>query len=357
VTSLGTALLAAVCAAILTTVLSRRTTLSAKPMPDRWHVRTTPITGGIAIFAGFLVALQPAIFSRAIDGRYLPVVLGVAGAFVVGLIDDVRTLRPRVKLAGQLAVAVLAVSLGLVPSWIPLWAGAPVAVIVLVAGMNSVNLLDHIDGLAAGTALISASCLALIAGGVGGFGSSVVPAAIAGACAGYLPLNFWPRRPALIFMGDSGSHVLGFGLGGVALLSSGGGVGSVVSAIAVPSLVLAVPMLDTLLVTVVRWVEGRPISQGGRDHSSHRLVYGGLGPQAAVLVLLAISAVCGGTAVLLATVQDALLVSVAAGSALACLVAFGSRLATLQEGGPAKVLRIRRRGDAPDRQERDASSR
>ncbi len=355
-TAVGTAILAAVCALVLTMILSRRTTLTAKPMPDRWHVRATPISGGVAIFAGFLVAMQPAIFSRAIDSRYLPVVLGIAGAFAVGLVDDVRTLRPRVKLAGQLGVAIVAVALGLVPDWLPVWIGAPVAVVVLVAGMNSVNLLDHIDGLAAGTAMIAASCLALIAGGVGGFGSSVVPAAIAGACAGYLPLNFRPRRSALIFMGDSGSHVLGFGLGGVALLSNGGGVGSVVSAVAVPALVLAVPMLDTLLVTVVRWVEGRPISQGGRDHSSHRLVYGGLGPQAAVLVLLAISALGGGTGVLLATVRDPLLVSVAAGAALAALVAFGSRLATLREGGSARVVRLRRSGSEPERQDRDASA-
>ena len=91
-TSVGTAVLAALCALAFATILSRRTTLTAKPMPDRWHVRATPITGGVAIFAGLLVALQPAIFARAIDSRYLPVVLGIAGAFAVGLVDDVRTL-------------------------------------------------------------------------------------------------------------------------------------------------------------------------------------------------------------------------------------------------------------------------
>jgi UDP-GlcNAc:undecaprenyl-phosphate GlcNAc-1-phosphate transferase len=340
--TLVTITIAAVCSGALAAILSRLPTLTAVPMPDRWHTKATPITGGIAIFVGFLVSLQPALLNGAVDTRYLPVILGTAGAFVVGLVDDARRLAPKMKLLGQFAVAGAAVAGGLMPDWLPLWAGAPIALVVLVAAMNSINLLDHIDGLAAGTAAVASLALAAIAGLTGASGSSIVPAAIAGACIGYLPLNFRPRRSALIFMGDSGSHVLGFGLGGAALLAGGGGATSVVSAIAIPMLVLAVPVLDTTLVTVVRWAEGRPISQGGRDHSSHRLVYGGLGQQQAVLVLLGISMLCGGLAVALAVSRDPMLISIAAGVVFAALVGFGSRLALLSEGSVARVVPLRR---------------
>jgi UDP-GlcNAc:undecaprenyl-phosphate/decaprenyl-phosphate GlcNAc-1-phosphate transferase len=345
-TSSLTAVLAAACAFLLTFGLVRRPGLSAGPMPDRWHARATPITGGIAIFVAFLVSLQPALFANAIAHPYLPVIMGIAGAFALGFVDDLYQLTPRVKLLGQLLIAGGAVAAGLHPTWIGGWPGIVLSIVVLVAAMNSLNLLDHIDGLAAGTAMIAALCLALIAGAIGGSGSSVVPAAIAGACAGFLPFNYRWRRPAAIFMGDSGSHVLGFGLGGVALLASRPGAGSVVGAVAVPVLVLAVPLLDTGLVTIVRWVERRPISQGGRDHSSHRLVYGGLSQKSAVATLLAVSAVCGGTAVLLAARDDPRPLAAAAVVAVVLLFAFGARLARIEEGGESRVLPFRRRSQA-----------
>jgi UDP-GlcNAc:undecaprenyl-phosphate/decaprenyl-phosphate GlcNAc-1-phosphate transferase len=347
VTSVLTAVFATVLAAVICMGLLRRPTLSAFPTPDRWHGQATPVTGGIAIFLAFLISLQPALFSGAIASPYLPVILGVAGAWVLGFLDDVYQLSPRSKLAGQVLIACGAVAAGLYPDWVDVKIGAPLSVIVLVAAMNSLNLLDHIDGLAAGTAMIAALCLALIAGGIGSSGSSVVPAAIAGACAGYLPFNYRWKRPAAIFMGDSGSHVLGFGLGGAALLASRPGAGSVVSAVAVPVLVLAVPLLDTGLVTIVRWVERRPISQGGRDHSSHRLVYGGLSQKSAVATLLAISAVCGGAAVLLAARDDPRPLAAAAVITVLLLFAFGALLARLEEGGESSVLPFRRR-DEPE---------
>ncbi len=342
-TSSLTAVFAMLCAFAITVALVRRPTLAAVPVPDRWHAQATPVTGGIAIFLGFLIAVQPALFTDAIAKPYLPVILGVAFAWVLGFADDLYRLTPRVKLGGQFLIAVAAVAAGLHPSWLGIWIGAPLSVLVLVAAMNSLNLLDHIDGLAAGTAMIAAGCLALIAGGVGGSGSSVVPAAIAGACAGYLPLNYRWHKPAAIFMGDSGSHVLGFGLGGVALLASRPGAGSVASAVAVPVLVLAVPLLDTLLVTIVRWVERRPISQGGRDHSSHRLVYGGLSQKWAVATLLTVSAVCGAAAVVLAARHDPRPLEVAAVAAVILGVAFGARLARMEDGGDVKVVPLRRR--------------
>jgi UDP-GlcNAc:undecaprenyl-phosphate GlcNAc-1-phosphate transferase len=350
---------AAIVAFGLTLALVRRPTLAAVPVPDRWHSAATPVTGGIAIFLGFLISLQPALFTDAIAKPYLPVILGVAFAWTLGFADDLYRLSPRVKLGGQILISIAAVAAGLHPSWLGIWIGAPLSVLVLVAAMNSLNLLDHIDGLAAGTALIAAICLAVIAGSVSGSGSSVVPAAIAGACAGYLPFNYRWHRPARIFMGDSGSHVLGFGLGGCALLASRPGAGSVAFALAVPLLVLAVPLLDTSLVTIVRWVERRPISQGGRDHSSHRLVYGGFSPQFAVATLLALSAICGGTAVILAERHNPVPLEVAAVAVVILLAAFGAHLARLEEGGNTRVVPLRRRSEAAGeaRTDRDAAAR
>src|SRR5437588_132336 len=115
------------------------------------------------------------------------------------------------------------------------------------------------------------------------------------ACAGFLPFNLRSGKPAAIFMGDSGSQLLGFALAALGLSASWKAAGTTVAAIFLPILVLAVPLLDTTLVTIVRILEGRPIYQGGRDHTSHRLVYRGLSEKRAVLLLGLIAVGLGGT--------------------------------------------------------------
>ncbi len=339
-TSLTTLILAAGFAAVLSAAVRRLPVLTAVPIPDRWHKTATPVTGGIALFVAFVVALQPALFSAAVDARYVPVILGAAAAFALGLWDDGRAIGARTKLAGQAVIAVGAAAAGVRPGWLPLWAGIAVGAVILVAAMNSVNMLDHIDGLAAGTAAIAALGLAMVGGLVSDTGSPVVAAALAGACLGFLPFNYRPGRPAALFMGDSGSHLLGFALGGSALLASPGGAGGVAIAVAVPLLILAVPVLDTGLVTVVRFAEGRPIWQGGRDHSSHRLVYDGLSEHHAVALLLGIAANCTVTAVALVIFNDLLLTAIAAGTTLAALVGFAARLAIISEGGAGSLVTL-----------------
>src|SRR4029453_3524503 len=220
---------------------------------------------------------------------------------------------------------------GLLPDWLPPWAGIPLACLILVASMNSFNLLDNMDGLAAGTAAIAALGLALVAGLVPGSGSAVVSAALAGACLGFLPFNYRPHRPAELFMGDSGSHMLGFTLGGLALLASPGGAGGAAAAVAAPLLILALPVLDTGLVMVVRFSEGRAGGQGGRGHSAPRLVSSGRGERRAVAVLLGIVVNCTAVAIALVILQDALLIALTVGATLAALVAFGSQLVGLSE--------------------------
>jgi len=300
-------------------------------MPDRWHRTVTPASGGIALFGAFLLAVQPGLFSGAISRDYLPLIIGTGAAFALGLWDDVARIGVRKKFVGQVAIALTAAVFGVRPDWLPLWAGIPLACLILVASMNSFNLLDNMDGLAAGTAAIAALGLALVAGLVPDSGSAVVAAALAGACLGFLPFNYRPHRPAALFMGDSGSHMLGFAVGGLALLASPGGVGGAAAAVAAPLLILALPVLDTGLVMLVRFSEGRAVWQGGRDHSSHRLVYSGMSEKRAVAVLLGIVVNCTAVAIALVILQDALLIALAVGATLAALVAFGSQLVVISE--------------------------
>jgi UDP-GlcNAc:undecaprenyl-phosphate GlcNAc-1-phosphate transferase len=329
--SLATLVVAACSAAVLSAAVKRIPVPRAVPLPDRWHRTVTPVTGGIALFGAFVAVLVPSFVNGAVDRRYLALVAGTTAAFLLGLWDDSRSMSARTKFVGQVAIALAAAAIGLHPDWLPAWAGIPVAVLVLVACMNSFNLLDNMDGLAAGTAAIGAIGLALVGGLVPGSGSSVVAAALAGACVGFLPFNYRPRRPAALFMGDSGSHMLGFALGGLALLASPGGAGGAAAAIAAPLLILALPVLDTGLVMLVRFAEGRPVWQGGKDHSSHRLVYHGMGERRAVALLLGIAVNCTMAAIALVILQDLLLTVVVAAATLAALIAFASQLVVITE--------------------------
>jgi UDP-GlcNAc:undecaprenyl-phosphate/decaprenyl-phosphate GlcNAc-1-phosphate transferase len=351
VTSLTTFVVALIAAGTLCLVVRRLHWPRAVPTPHRWHRTVTPMSGGIAIFAAFLAALQLPLAQGAVDERYIAVAVGAAGAFALGLWDDAKSVGVRAKFAAQLAIAVGAAAAGVTPDWLPSWAGVPLAVLVLVACMNSFNMLDHIDGLSAGTAAIAALGLAFVAGLVPGSGSSVVAAALAGACLGYLPFNYRPRRPAALFMGDSGSHMIGFTIGSLALLASPGGAGGAAAAVAAPLLILALPALDTGLVMLVRFSEGRPLWQGGRDHSSHRLVYYGMSEWRAVGVLLAIAANCTATAIALVILEDMLLTAVAAGTAVAALITFGSQLVVIAEQPKVEPIqndaeRVRKAADA-----------
>jgi UDP-GlcNAc:undecaprenyl-phosphate GlcNAc-1-phosphate transferase len=332
----------------LTPAVARITRVQALPVPDRWARRATPTTGGLALVVAFVVAIQPAVVSGDLRSSSLPLVLGATAAFLLGLWDDAANLSPRLKLGGQVAIAAVAAAGGLRPDYLPAAIGGPLAVIVLVAGVNSVNLLDHVDGLAAGTTAIAAAGLAIIEVVRPGGESPAIAAALCGAALGYLPWNYRLRRPAIVFMGDSGSHLLGFALAGLSLTASPRGAGGVSVAVLAPLLAMAVPILDTTLVTVVRIAEGRPVWQGGRDHSSHRLVYAGFGERSAVGLLLGIAAACGGAAVIVGTEGTPVLSALVVGVAFAFLVFFGTRLAAIREGEGGSVLPLTRRPEAAE---------
>jgi UDP-GlcNAc:undecaprenyl-phosphate GlcNAc-1-phosphate transferase len=305
---------------------------SAAPVRDRWHTRQTPATGGIALCGGLLVGVAAALVLGSGGRTELVIVAGAVLACLLGLRDDARPFRPKVKLFGQIAIGVAGALAGLSPDWAPAWIGVPVAAFVLVAAMNSVNLLDNIDGLAAGTTAVAAA--GVVAAGAIAYGSEpLAAAALLGACIGFLPFNLRPGRGALLFMGDSGSHLLGFALGASVLAFGGEGSFSLGRSLVVPVLLLSVPVLDTSLVMIVRRREGRALSEGGRDHLSHRLVYRGYTDWGAVALLVATSGTCAaiGCALLpvgngFAAVTVGLAVALVLATAAVRLVASGPQL-------------------------------
>ena len=273
--------------------------LVAKPTADRWHTRPTPTFGGVAIYVAFVTAVLLTWLAGGVTGTAeLAGILGGGSLlFAAGLVDDVRALPPLLKLGAQFgAVACVLVSgvrVEIVHNDI---AAAAIAVIWLVGLTNAFNLLDNMDGLAGSTAGIAALFFAIDAVTEHPNRMVLVLAGALGlACLGFLPFNLRPKRPAAVFMGDSGSQLLGFTLASLGLLTSYKVASTTVATLLLPILILAVPILDTTLVTVVRILEKRPVSKGGRDHTSHRLVERGLSEKRAVVLLAVIAVALGGT--------------------------------------------------------------
>ena len=304
----------------------------AQPVPDRWHKKSTPVTGGFALLLGLLLALAAGAAAGNAPRSVVYIALGATAAFAIGLLDDRRSIGPRAKFVGQIAVAG-GTAAAIHPHWLPVAAAIPLGTFVLVAAMNSFNFLDNIDGLAAGTAGIAAGGLALTTLFAGGLAPRLLGCAAAGACLGFLPLNYRRDRPARLFMGDSGSHLLGLVVAASALVATPGDAGGVAATVLAPVLILALPIIDTSLVIIVRLAEGRPIWQGGRDHISHRLVYVGLSEREAVGALLALAAACAGVAVVISAAQNALVTGAAVGLVFALLVGLSSRLALVTGNG------------------------
>ena len=253
--------------------------------------------------------------------------------FAAGLIDDLRHLSPIVKLAAQVGAAVIALASGLhveiVENEVLAWG---IGILWLVGISNAFNLLDNMDGLAATLAAIACAYFAIDA--LTEHPSEtvlVLSLALGLACAAFLPFNLRPGRSAAVFMGDSGSLVLGFALASFALASSWTVAGTTVATVLLPLLILAIPILDTTFVTLVRLGQRRPVSQGGRDHTSHRLVYYGLSEANAVLLLALVAAAIGATALAYNVLDNARLTAFGVLLTFVLLVQFGSFLSDLEE--------------------------
>jgi UDP-GlcNAc:undecaprenyl-phosphate GlcNAc-1-phosphate transferase len=272
--------------------------------PDGRKVHTAPISrlGGVAIFAGFMVAFAaqwigevyfglPGMF---VDTRteLIGVLIGMVLIFLLGLFDDIYSLGPGLKFMGQLVAASVVVAAGLRIDFIgsPLSGNLialgllsiPITLIYIAGFTNVINLIDGLDGLAAGVSAIAGGTFLVLALQGNHLEAAALAAALIGACLGFLRYNF---NPASIFMGDSGALFLGFALATISLL----GVMKTVAAIAlaVPLLIIGVPVFDTASAIVRRLRHKRPIQEADKGHIHHRLLGRGFDQRQTVLIIYA----------------------------------------------------------------------
>ena len=267
----------------------------------RMHKKPMPRFGGIAIYLGIMVAL--AVFALK-DKGITSVMTGCTLIYMLGLIDDLKDLKPLVKLCGQIVCATVVYIMGVRIEFITNYFGPGnmafgdvacfiITVLWLIAITNAVNLIDGLDGLAAGIAAISALCIGYVAYIHGQYVPTLAMMAIAGAALGFLPYNF---NPAKIFMGDSGSELLGFSIAAVSILGTVKSATIVV--VIIPALVLGLPIFDTVMAIFRRLAKHQSIGTADKEHLHHRIMKAGFGQKRAVMILYCISGIMGIVAVL-----------------------------------------------------------
>lgn len=270
------------------------------------HGSPQPLLGGLAIYLALSLALL-AFYPRE---EAWGVVLAGGLAFLLGLWDDLRSLRPAWKLLGQAAVALVLYLVGVRISYVThpfgggmLYLGVlslPLTVFWTVALMNAINLMDGLDGLAAGVSGIAGATLLFLAAQQGQPELAVfLSAALVGSLLGFLPYNFHPAR---IFMGDAGALTVGLFLAAVTV--EGSLKSPAALALAVPALALGLPLFDTSLAIVRRLLAGQPVGQADREHLHHRLLEAGLSHREAVVILYLASAWLGVGAVAVSRIQS-----------------------------------------------------
>ncbi len=277
----------------------------AVPKENRWHRKETALLGGVGIFSTMIVAwFSGALWAgwSTFGQPYLPMVLCASGIFLLGLFDDIFNMDPQHKLAGQVIITATLMFFGFRLGWTDSKTLDLFLSILWIVGItNAFNLLDNMDGLSCGIAFIAGAFLFLyqylnpIPNHFSG-PELLLLCTYLGSILGFLVYNF---NPASIFMGDAGSLFIGFILACLTMTGNTSAAGSessffhLLSVILIPVLILFIPILDTGFVSLMRKLFRRPISQGGRDHSSHRLVAIGFSEKRAVLVLYAFSVASG----------------------------------------------------------------
>ena len=303
------------------------------------HLRKVPLLGGVAIYVGFLAPVAVLLVWRQTEaGALLHARAGEVGvllaaalvALATGIVDDVRGLPVHWKLIGQAVAASLAFAggyaIGVIsnPFGQPIVLGLlsfPVTLLWFIGCMNAVNLLDGLDGLAAGVCLFAGLTLLLVSLAFGQTLSVLLMASLSGAVFGFLLLNLYP---ASIFLGDSGSLVLGFLLAALSL--QGARKSEATVALLIPFVAMGVPILDTALAILRRWARRLPVSAADRQHIHHVLLAMGLSQRQVVMVLYA-ACVALGAAALTLTASRSLVSLIVLGTltvmALACIRVFG----------------------------------
>ena len=274
-----------------------------RPGGRKVHERPIPRLGGVAIFAGVAIAIGLQIAGElrfgwggtlvsggSIELRTLGVLLGMTIIFLVGLWDDLANLSPGAKLAGQILAAGVVVASGLRIEYLgdPLGGGliglglvsSPITMLYIVGFTNVINLIDGLDGLAAGVSAIAATSLLVLAAQGNRLDAAALAAVVIGACIAFLRYNY---NPASIFMGDSGALFLGFTLATISLMGVMKSTATI--ALAVPLLIIGVPIFDTASAIIRRLLHQRPIQEADKGHIHHRLLGRGFNQRQTVLII------------------------------------------------------------------------
>ena len=278
--------------AVLSAVLTRAYIALARARKftapaDPWHDQPVAQAGGVAVWAAIAVAAVVLGLHR--DRLVGPGLLAGLLLAVVGHVDDRKPLQPNAKLLTQFAigVALIAVTYRVAPTPVHVALFIPVAALWLAGQSNALNLLDNMDGMCPAVAGVSALGIAVVQAQNGAVAPMTFAIIIAGACFGFL---VWNRKPARVFLGDTGSLALGLVLAFLAMQGSWRGAGASWGRLALPVLLLGVPLLNTFFVIVTRHDAGVPVSRGLADHVNYRLVAHGFAPNQAVLILCAVAA-------------------------------------------------------------------
>lgn len=309
-----TAILLAFGSALLVTPLVRKWAFKCgaldRPNQRKVHKRVMPRLGGLAIYLSFVVAV---LLTREITAQVAGLLLGGSLIVLLGIIDDIKGLSPRLKLAGQVAAACAVIPFGLEVKFLTnpfsdelITLGIlsiPVTVMWIVSVTNAVNLIDGLDGLAGGTSCIAALTLAavvwietILAGGSspGQWNAIMLALILAAAVLGFLRYNFYPAK---IFLGDSGSMYLGFSVAALAVM--GLAKSATFISVIIPVVILGIPLLDTVFAIVRRYCGHKPIFQPDKEHLHHRLLQIGLSHCQAVLCIYGVNIVLGLSAIIL----------------------------------------------------------
>ena len=299
------------------------------PAARKVHAVATPLLGGAAVYGAFAATV---LFNFSFSLQLKGVAVGATIVVIVGILDDIYALPARVKLLGQVMAGIVAmaygVTLNVVPHQLPGSAAFNIVLTLLwfLTVTNALQFLDGMDGLAAGLGAMAALFFAMAALQTGQRYLMFLAAPLVGACLGFLPYNFRPSRRASIFLGDAGASFIGFTLAGLAVMGEWAQDDPLV-ALLTPMLILSVPLFDIAYVGIVRVVTGKVHSVGewlaytAKDHIHHRFEALGMNRPESVLLILAIAATLGLSALLLkfANRAEAMLVLVQAACILAII--------------------------------------
>ena len=321
-----TALFISFAGAIIATVIVKFFCLKYNVVdnPDGYrkvHKKPVPLCGGFAVFAGFILPILLlflffkghnifSLFAKK-EAQIFTFFIGAAITMLMGAVDDIWHLRPKYKLLFQFIAANFAYSGGLQISLITIpffggsvglaWLSYPVTIFWFLGCINAINLLDGLDGLASGIGLFASLTLFIVSFSFNNYMPMFLSACLVGAILGFLLFNF---NPASIFLGDTGSMLIGYLVAGLGILSSYKSETAV--ALMIPFIALGVPIFDTILAIVRRWSKRLPISAADKKHIHHVLISMGLSHRKAVLILYGCCLIFSAVSIMMAFSQNAL---------------------------------------------------